>query len=308
MVSTAVARRVEKIAQQMGYKRSPLASGLRTGRSHTVGVLIPDLGNPIFPPIVRGIERALGEEGYIAVLADSDNNMHNEQAILDSMKSRQVDGLILATAHRKDPVVNTCIEEDIPFVLVNRSTDGNETTRVINDDGKGIAIAIDHLLELGHRRIAYVGGPQDTSTGRDRYQAFRKLMRKGLFKSDAELMVNCKTYSEVEGRKAFLSLLKKRRKFTAVVAANDLLALGCYDALAERGLSCPGNMSVTGFNDTPFMDRVSPALTTVKIPLDQMGVTAAGLLLKLIREPGTAPSTIKLEPALVIRDSTARKI
>ncbi len=223
------------------------------------------------------------------------------------MKLRQVDGLILATAHRKDPEVSACIRERVPFVLVNRSVDGNEVTRVINDDEKGIAIALAHLVDLGHRRIAYVGGPQDTSTGRDRYQAFRKLMRKGLFRSDAELIVNCKAYSEAEGHRAFLSLLKKRRKFTAVVAANDLLALGCYDALAERGLSCPENMSVTGFNDTPFMDRVSPALTTVRIPLNRMGATAAGLLLKLIREPGTGPSTIKLEPTLVIRDSTAPK-
>lgn len=304
MVSNAVARRVEDVARQLGYMRSPMASGLRTGRSYTVGVLIPDLGNPIFPPIVRGIERTLGDEGYMAVLADSDNNLQNERAILNSLTSRHVDGLILATAHRKDAVVEACIRDKLPFVLVNRSIDGQGVNRVINNDDRGIGLAINHLLELGHQRIAFVGGPQNTSTGRDRYRAFRKRWRKGLFRSDPGLMVNCKAYSEAEGHAAYLALLRTRRKFTAVVAANDLLALGCCDALVERGLRCPGNMSVAGFNDTPFMDRVSPSLTTVRIPLDEMGVRAAGLLLGSIRDPGVKPCTIKLEPELVVRGST----
>ena len=305
MVSESVAKRVEKVAQRLGYQRSPLASGLRTGRSYTVGVLIPDLGNPIFPPIVRGIERSLGEEGYIAVLADSDNNLNNELAILDSMKSRSVDGLILATAHRKDPVVEACLKDHIPCVLVNRSVDNLAVTEVLSDDAKGIALAVNHLVELGHRRIAYVGGPQDTTTGRDRYRAFRKLMRAGTFISSEELIVNGSAFTEKEGYEGLKTILKTRRKFTAVVAANDLLALGCYDALGERGLKCPEDISVTGFNDTPFMDRISPPLTSVHIPLDEMGVTAAKLLLKQIREPETTPRSEKMEPTLIIRGSSA---
>lgn len=310
MVSKAVAKRVSSVALELGYKRSPMAAGLRTGRSYTVGVLIPDLTNPIFPPIVRGIERTLGEQGYIAILADSDNNLKNEQAILDSMKSRQVDGLILATAHRKDTAVSACMDEKIPLVLANRSIDrsinSHAITEVINDDEKGIGLAIDHLRAMGHSNIAYVGGPQDTSTGHGRYQAFRKIMHARQLEANPDLMVNCDAFTETEGRQGFLTLLNKGLVFSAVVAANDLLALGCYDALQDSHLRCPQDMSVTGFNDTPFMDRLSPPLTTVQIPLDEMGVTAARLLLQLIREPATQSQSIKLEPKLVVRGSTAR--
>lgn len=306
MVSKAVAERVSSVALELGYKRSPMASGLRTGRSYTVGVLIPDLTNPIFPPIVRGIERSLGEQGYIAILADSDNNLKNEQAILDSMKSRQVDGLILATAHRKDISVSACMDEKIPLVLVNRSIDSHAITEVINDDEKGIGLAIAHLHSIGHRNIAYLGGPQDTSTGHGRYQAFRKIMRARQLEVNPDLMVNCNAFTETEGRQGFLTLLNRGLVFSAVVAANDLLALGCYDALQDSRLRCPQDMSVTGFNDTPFMDRLCPPLTTVQIPLDEMGVTAARLLLQLIREPDTQSQSIKLEPKLVVRGSTAR--
>lgn len=305
MVSVAVAERVAGIAREMGYQRSPMGLGLRTGRSYTVGVLIPDLTNPIFPPIVRGIERTLAEEGYIAVLADSDNSPENELAILDSMKSRHVDGLILATAHRQDPLVSSCIEDHIPVVLVNRSIDTHAVTEVINDDEKGISLAIEHLVALGHRRIAFVGGPRDTSTGQGRYRAFKKFWRAGQFQSGPELMVNCKAFTESEGHQGFLRLLDKHGEFSAVVAANDLLALGCYDALHERGKKCPQDISVTGFNDTPFMDRLSPPLTTVHIPMDEMGVRAAKLLLALIRDPAAQAVTVRLEPRLVIRGSTA---
>jgi len=306
MVSTQVAKRVATIAHELGYTRSPMASGLRTGRSYTVGVLIPDLTNPIFPPIVRGIERCLGEEGYIAILTDSDNSLKNEQAIMDSMRSRHVDGLILATAHRQDVAVEACLEDQIPLVLVNRSIDSHAVTEVINDDEKGISLAVDHLFGMGHSRIAYLGGPLDTSTGNDRYRAFTKAMRAGHLVPDPELMINSDAFTESEGHRGFLLLLEKSLGFSAVVAANDLLALGCYDAMQERGLQCPQDISVTGFNDTPFMDRISPPLTTIRIPLDEMGAIAAKLLLQQIRDPDAKFETIKLEPELVVRGSTAK--
>lgn len=305
MVSEAVADRVIRIAGEMGYARSTLAYGLRTGRTHTVGVVIPDLTNPLFPPIIRQIERTLAEQGYIAILADSDNDQNNEMAIVQSLKSRNVDGLILATAHRLDSVVSACVEEHIPLVLVNRTIDTHSVTAVINDDAHGIELAVSHLVELGHKSIAYLGGPQDTSTGHDRFLAFKKLMRTGMFKSHNDLIVNSKAFTETEGHRCFLSILKKRRKFTAVVAANDLLALGCYDAIQERGLSCPADISVTGFNDMPFMNRLSPPLTSLRIPHDEIGKEAALLFLERIRDPETPVRTVNLLPELIVRGSTA---
>jgi LacI family transcriptional regulator, galactose operon repressor len=305
MVSSAVADRIIQIAAEMGYERSTLAYGLRTGRTHTIGVVIPDLTNPLFPPIIRQIERTLADQGYIAILADSDNDQSNEMAIVKSLKSRNVDGLILATAHRLDSVVNACIKENIPLVLVNRTIDAHSVTAVINDDEHGIELAVSHLVELGHKSIAYLGGPQDTSTGHDRFLAFKKLRRNGTFESHNDLILHCKAFTEVEGHRGFLSILEKRRTFTAVVAANDLLALGCFDAMREVGLSCPADISVTGFNDMPFMNRLSPPLTSLRIPHDEIGDQAAQLLLERIQNPESKVRTVNLLPELIIRESTA---
>lgn len=305
MVSGPVADRVTRIAAEMGYARSSLAYGLRTGRTHTIGVVIPDLTNPLFPPIIRQIEKTLADRGYIAILADSDNNQKNETAIVQSLMSRNVDGLILATAHRLDAVVSTIVEDHVPLVLVNRTIDTHSVTAVINDDEHGIELAVSHLVGLGHKSIAYLGGPQDTSTGHDRFLAFKKLMREGSFKSHNDLILNCKAFTEAEGHRGFVSILEKRRKFTAVIAANDLLALGCYDAMAERGLSCPADISVTGFNDMPFMNRLSPPLTSLRIPHDEIGKQAAALLLERINDVDSKVRTVNLLPELIIRASTA---
>jgi len=305
MVSKAVADRVAKIASEMGYARSSLAYGLRTGRTCTVGVVIPDLTNPLFPPIIRQIESTLADHGYIVVIADSDNDQGKEMEIVQSLKARNVDGLILATAHREDSVVNACIDDDIPLILVNRTIDSHLVTAVINDDNHGIELAVSHLVELGHKSIAYLGGPQDTSTGHDRFQAFKKMQRKGTFKSHNELILNCKAFTEPEGHRGFLSILDKNRKFTAVVAANDMLALGCYDAMEEVGLNCPADISVTGFNDMPFMNRLSPPLTSLRIAHREIGDQAAKFLLQRIQDPESPIKTVNQLPELVVRGSTA---
>ena len=304
MVSADVADRVTRIADEMGYARSPLASGLRTGKSYTIGVIIPDLSNPVFPPVVRGIERTLGIAGYIAILADSDNNPKSEKAIFDSMISRRIDGLIMATAHTKDPVVRACIEEKIPLVLVNRTTDANGVTEVINNDELGIQMAVSHLVELGHRRIAFLGGPENTSTGRDRRKAFQKEGDAGGFKLSMGLVARSSAFTVAAGHASMLEILDSNNPFTAVVAANDMLALGCYDALQERGLSCPDDISLTGFNDMPFVDRLSPPLTSLHIPHDELGVQAASLLLEEIRDPAFSAKTVRLDPTLIVRGST----
>ena len=305
MVSERVAERVTRIAGEMGYTRSPLASGLRTGRSFTIGVIIPDLSNPMFPPIVRGIERTLEAEGYIAILADSDNSQKSERAIFDSMKSRRIDGLILATAHIEDPIVEDCIEEQLPVVLVNRTIDTHDVSEVINNDELGIQLAVSHLIELGHKQIAFLGGPQNISTGRDRYRAFRNLADNGQFELDPDLCASCTAFTEAAGHTSMLGILDCNKPFSAVVAANDLLALGCYDALEERGVSCPGDVSVTGFNNMPFVDRFSPPLTSLHIPHDELGVRAANLLLAEIRNSDAPRTTIRLDPVFVVRGSTA---
>lgn len=305
MVSSKVAAKVLEAAQELGYRRNPLASGLRTQRSHTIGIMIPDLTNPVFPPIVRGIERTLGAEGYISILTDSDNDIENEHIILERMKERHVDGMILATAHRKDKIVQDCVQNDIPLVLINRTVENESVNAVVNDDDLGIRLALSHLLDLGHTRIAYVGGPQNTSTGYIRYRAFIDACHDAGIKMHRSLIENAKAFTELAGYQCLSDILKTRKKITAVLTANDLLALGCYDVLEEKGLKCPDDISVTGFNDMPFINRILPPLTTLHIPHYDLGVQAAQLLLDRIREPEKPAMTVKLVPWLIVRQSTA---
>ena len=304
MVSESLAKEIIQIADELGYLRNPLASGLRTRRTFTVGVIIPDLTNPVFPPIVRGVEHTLDSEGYIAILADSGSKRRSEKALIDNMKARQVDGLILAAANRKDPLVEQCIEQGIPLVLVNRTIDKHNVAAVINDDELGIDLAVEHLVGLGHRQIAFIGGPRRTSTGYTRYRAFLKTVKKARITIDRDLIVNADEFSEPAGQAAFHELIQTGKHFTAVLTANDLLALGCYDALDELGLRCPQDISVTGFNDMPYVDRFVPPLTTLHIPHDELGVQAALLLLERIKNPDTPAKQLRLEPRMVVRGST----
>jgi LacI family transcriptional regulator len=306
LVSAQVAAKILTIAESVAYRRNSMAVGLKTNRSFTIGVIVPDLTNPVFPPIVRAVERTMGIEGYVTVLADTDNSIETERSVLESLCSRQVDGLLLATALLNDEIVAECQERQVPFVLVNRTVTDPAVTGVVTNDFYGIRLVVEHLVTLGHRKIAYVGGPLNTSTGKSRQEGFTEAMSAYRLKSDARIMFECKSLTTTAGEAACQNLIEGKRPFSAIVAANDLLALGCYAALSAAGLKCPADVSVTGYNDMPFAAHFAPPLTTLRIPLTEMGHQAAQLLLRKIRDPKTILPSIQLQPSLVVRGSTAR--
>jgi len=304
MVTPEIARRVIEAARQLSYHPNPFAYSLKTNRSLLVGVLVPDLVNPIFPPIIRGIESVLEAAGYTSIVANSDGHAERERVILERMKERQVDGLILATAQRDDATIIRTREEGVPLVLVNRTVESTPVEAVVIEDRAGIRLAVEHLTALGHRRIAHLAGPQDVSTGHRRREGFLAVLRDLGMDATAAPIEPCAAYTEEEGRRGLLALLDRGTPFTALVAANDLLALGCYDALEERGLRCPEHLSVTGFNDMPMVGKLSPPLTTVHIPLYDMGAEAARMLLAQLQGAGVPPRTVSLQPRLIVRKST----
>ena len=300
LVSAETATRVAEAAREMGYTPNSIARSLKTSRSMTVGVILPDLTNPLFPPIVRGIEDALLPAGFTALLANTDNDPERARAVVDALALRQVDGWISAVATLHDPRFN---RSDIPIVLLNRQ-DEDGTPAVVGDDHDGIAQAIAHLVGLGHSQIAYVAGPQALSTGLARYRAYRAVMASYRLASGPELVRFGESFTAVEGARGLRSLLDDDAEFTAVLAGNDLMALGCYDALAERGLRCPAEVSVIGFNDMTFSDKFAPPLTSVRIPHHEMGLRAAEQLLALIAGDADVPTLTVLSAALVVRSST----
>jgi LacI family transcriptional regulator len=305
LVNPATADRVEQVAREMGYSLNPIARGLKTRRTFSVGVLIPDLTNPLFPPIIRGIERVLDAAGYTALVASTDGEPARERQRLEALIARQVDGLVIATAQRRHPVVADAIASELAVVLVNRTIDGGGVFAVVPDDRRGSAMAVEHLAGRGHTRIAHIAGPQATTTGLLRYRGFVEAVEDAGLTAGPELIVHADAFTISAGAACARELLAAADPPTGIVAANDLLALGAYTALAEVGLRCPQDVSVVGFNDMPFADRFAPPLTTIHIPHGSIGARAAELLLERIEDPAATPQTLMFEPTLRVRASTA---
>lgn len=300
-VSKQTVRRVERAARRLGYVPNVLARGLRTSRSYVAALVIPDITNPLFPPIVRGAEQVLSHSGFTLVLTDTNNDAVIERTQVASMRAHGVDGFIIATARWQDPILDELARSGLPTVQVNRRSRRTDLPYIGADDGHGVEMCVNHLVELGHRDIVHLAGPPDTSTGRDRRAAFRLSAGTGRSR-----IVECEAYTEEAGAKAAAKVLSSGRPCTAIVAANDLVGIGAIDALRARGLRCPQDVSVTGFNDVSFMDRVEPPMTTVRIPLTQMGALAAETLLDWVAAPEQRSHAQTLLPVeFVARGTTA---
>jgi LacI family transcriptional regulator len=307
LLTPAVVAEIRKISQKLDYRPNAAAHSLRTNRTRTIGIVVPDITNPVFPPIIRGIEDALAKRGYLAILANTDGHLAQEAEIADLLRARGVDGLILASVEREDAAVSRLAAEGLPIVTVNRRVDDDSVSSVVNDEDAGILDVLRHLASLGHRQIANVAGPQAMSTGIERYQAFEHHRRALKLDGDPGLVVFATGFNEEEGDAKTETLLARRKDFTALVAANDRLAIGAIAALRRHGLDCPRDISVTGYNDMPLVDRLSPALTTVRIQQYEVGFEAGGALVELIEAPPERrfPRHLVRPVELVVRDSTS---
>jgi len=308
LVSDATDRRITDAAAALGYRPNAVARSLRTRRSHTVGVLIPDLNNPLFPPMVRGLEDGLTAAGYVALLGNTDGDTGKEQAIFEQMRARHVDGFVLATAHTDDPVLAEAARDKLPVVLMNRLDAQHDFSSVSVDNEQGMRMSVAHLVALGHTRIAHIAGPRQVSTGEARRRGYDEGLKTASLELAEEVVVSATGYTVEEGTRCCRELLRRRAHgagFTAIAVANDMLAVGCLTALDEAGLDCPGDLSLVGFNDMPFVDRLRPALTTIRFPHYQLGTEAAQLLLERVTTPGAPVKIRYLEPELIVRASTA---
>lgn len=305
-VGVDTAKKITAIAKRLGYTPNTVARGLRTKRSMTIGVIVPDLTNPIFPPIVRGIDSVLVDVGYSAFVVNTDNNQEYEEKLFNSLIDRQVDGFIIATGHSDIGQLAKYYKQGIKTVMVNREATEVATPCVIGDDAAGIHAGVAHLVDLGHKRIVHLSGPLNFSTSRVRTKAFTESCRS--LKVTGEV-IKSSAYSIEAGNTALRKYLTgKKPGFTGVIAGNDLLALGVYHALQAFGLKCPEDVSVIGFNDMPFSPDFQPPLTTIASPHYEMGAEAARLLLAQIEGREVGALKITLPVTLVIRGSTARAL
>jgi LacI family transcriptional regulator len=304
-VKPETAERVLATADALGYRANPFARGLKDQRSMTIGMLVPDLGNPLFPPIARGIEDGLREHGYAMILGSTDQDISREATLLDVFLQRRVDGLVLATALRSYPLLDTLIASELPVVLVNRTVDERRLSMVSGDDHHGVGLAVQHLVDLGHRRIAFVGAALSASTGFNRYQYFLAWMQSLGLEADQDLIVFAPWFTKDDGAAATEELIARGSDFTAIVAASDMIALGCYRALRAHGRSVPGDVSVVGYNGSRWCDEFNPPLTSIHVPKYDIGRQTARLLMTMLQDPGASPANVLLPTTLQVRESTA---
>jgi len=301
-VSAEVVAAIEAAARRLGYRPNRAASALRTGRTHTIGVLVPDITNPVFPPILQGIEAHAASRGTFVMVANVAGPAMSRPTV-ERMQAQQVDGVVLATASRNDPVIDFIVGSGLHAVMVNRADESGRLPSVISDDRLAMKLVVDHLLQTGCKRIAHLAGPQDLPTGVGRRLGFEQALRD--HRRAAAAIVVCEAYSREAGRIATERLLASRSEVPdALVCCNDLVALGAYDALAAKGLRIPGDVSVTGHNDMLLVDLISPPLTTIRPPHRELGWRAAQMLFERLDGQHLSAAMVVLRPELVVRSST----
>jgi LacI family transcriptional regulator, galactose operon repressor len=306
-ISAPTAERIRSAARRLGYAPDPIARTLRARRSAVIGVVVPDLANPVFPPIVQGIEDALAEAGYVALVANTGNDLSREHDRIAALQGRRCDGYIVASATLDGTAIPRLTSAGAPVVLVNRETGDPALPSVASDDRAGIWAAMQHLNDLGHRVIAHLTGPPNLSVVRARAEAFRSSADRLGLDPDLVSLRHCPTLGTSDAKDAALALLAEIPATTAILAGNDLMALGCYAAAQLAGRSCPESISIVGYNDMPFVEWWRPALTTVRIPQYEIGQEAARLLLEQIDHGADRLAKQILMPAsLTIRASTGR--
>lgn len=306
LITPEVADEIIRVSERLAYRQNAAAYSLKTNRTRTVGVVIPDITNPIFPPIIRGVEDALAPHNYVAILANTDGDMQREENITETLRARGVDGLILASVEREDEAVSSLAVEGLAVVTVNRKVNDPSISSVVHDEDEAVRLILSHLVSLGHRRVANIAGPQRLSTGEARYRAFERHRAVLGLDKGADLVVFAHSLNEAEGERAADRLIAADLGFTALVCSNDRLAIGAIAALRRQGFACPDDISVTGHNDMPMIDRLSPPITTIRVQQYRAGYEAAELLLEALHtEPAERrPRHSVLPVELVVRGSS----
>jgi LacI family transcriptional regulator, galactose operon repressor len=297
--------RVVEAAESLGYRASSLARSLRLQQTWSVGLLLADVSNPFFPAVVRGIEDVLWGQQYNLVLCNTDYRKDKEAAYLRHLLDKQLDGLILASTASDSDDVLQLQAQGVPFVMLNRRHVSAKTHYVGMDNEGGVGMALDHLLALGHRRIAFIKGRGDSSAAEERYQGYRAALQRAGIAFD-EALVAYGDYTIESGHAAAVRFMRLARLPTAIVSANDFMAFGAMALFKERGVRVPEEVSVIGFDDIFVSSLPWIELTTVRPQSWQLGASAAELLLDLIgrRRKGGAKEII-LPNELIVRATTA---
>jgi LacI family transcriptional regulator len=294
-------RRVLDAATRLGYRPNLAARGLRTRRTNSIGIVVDDIMSAFVPPIVRGIQDRLDEADFSGLLVNVDWNPDREYAAIDGLLSRSVDGILFVeySHHMREDLLR---QSGKPFGFVHRLFGAPVANSMVPDDAYGAALAVEHLLALGHRRIALISGPAGWHNARERVNGYMNSLQRNQIVYDPDL-VEYGDWEVESGYTAAVSLLKQPAPPSAIFAANDLMALGAIYAARDKGIEVPTGLAVVGYDNRDFARILRPSLTTVTMPVYEMGRRAAAALLRQIETGVSESPEVKVRGELLVRES-----
>ena len=314
-IAPATKKRIEDVARKLGYRPNAMARFLRSKRSHSVGVMFFDITDPFCTLIMRGIENNLYQSSYVSIFADAHNQRNRFERYLEMLLERHVEGLIVVAnwLFVDIQVLADLGKRNIPAATIGWELPGNTITSVMVDNETGARLALEHLHHLGHRKIAFIRGPKMLIDSAPRWRGIQKFAQSAGIEIDPALVLQLPesldpNSSFESGFRFAEEWLQRKKRFTALMAFDDLTALGAIRALTKAGVKVPEQCSVTGFDDVALSSLAAPTLTTVRQPMEAMGAFAVNIVMEGInaalekREWNIVSH--KMNPELVIRDST----
>lgn len=296
--------RILQAAAELNYRPNGFARGLKLARTMTIGVVV-NLGYSENAELIAAVERGAAERGYLTLLADASEFVGRGESFRRLLLERRVDGLLVATGLAGDDFVQELWQHELPVVAVNRRLRGAGPSTSV-DDERGMRIAVEHLLKLGHTRIGYIGGPQTTDIGRRRLAGYRAAMRAARLRVPSRYVIESSEH-EAGGFSAMQELIGRDVVLTAVAVWSATTAVGALAAARAADLSIPDDLSLVAFHDAPIVEYLDPPLATVRMPMAQMAKVAVDLVLKLAAgQPASETIVSRPAPVLIPRSSTAR--
>ena len=306
-VSIDTRNRVMQVIEKLNYRPSSIARGLATQRTGTLGVVVPDISNPFFASLVRSSEDEAYAKNYSVFLGNTNEEQEREIAVLQLLEDNQVDGLILCSSRLDDEVLSVSLEHFASVVLVFREKIGANVGAVTLDDVMGGQLAIEHLIRSGHRNIGLISGPVRSLSTKGRFEGYQKALKAADIPVNHNWIRNCHPTIEV-GQETALELLKNNPEITALFCHNDLIAVGALQACLQLGLSVPDNVAIIGYDDINLAALVTPSLTTIHIPIVEIGARAIQMLLEQMSDASVEPTQTYFQPQLIVRESAPKKI
>lgn len=306
-VATETRERVLAVTKELGYVANRQARSLAGGKTNTIGVIVRDLGTGYIGEIIRGIDSELNLSGVDLVLYTTHRMVSKEASYVASLAQGMVDGLLLVLPRSPVDYIGTLMEHNFPFVLIDHQGTGTDCPAVGATNWQGAYNATEYLIKMGHQRIGFITGSMDLGCAEDRLQGYRSALRTHHITEEAELIYEG-DFLQTDGYTGASALLDLPNPPTAIFASNDVMAMGVMDAVRNRGLRVPNDISVIGFDNIPQSAMVFPTLTTVQQPLEQMGRVATQMLLGILKTPEKESGRIELPTELLVRNSTSAPI